>query len=190
VNTRVDVLNRIVLTFLGLLLLGAGVLGLLAGAGAFGRTDAPVLPRGVRDFAHTSSWFWWAVAGGCLVIAVLALRWLLDQLRSDRASRLDLTTDDRDGLTLLHSGAFTDAVADEAGTLRGVSAAHAALHDRNGKRLLLTVDLADHADISEVRTRLEDQIVPHARQAVDDAGMPVDIRLRQGRGRSSDRGLR
>jgi hypothetical protein len=189
-NTRVDALNRVVITFLGLLLLGAGGLGLAAGAGAFGRSDGLLLPTGVRDYARTTSWFWWAVAGGCLVIAVLGLRWLLDQLRSDHASRLDLTTDDRDGLTVLHSAAFTDAVAAEVETLRGVTRAGARLHDRRGKRLLLTVDLADNADIAQIRTSLEEQVVVHARRAVDDPGMPVEVELRQGRTRGTDRGLR
>jgi hypothetical protein len=33
-------------------------------------------------------------------------------------------------------------------------------------------------------------VVAHARQDVDDATLPVDIELRQGRARSGDRGLR
>jgi hypothetical protein len=191
VNPRVDRLNRVVLGFLGLLVLAAGGVGLAAGAGAFpGHPDPAVFPGSVRTFARTTSWFWWAVAGSALVVALLALRWLLDQLRTERAHRLDLTTDGRDGVTTVLPGALTDAVAAEAEGLRGVARAAAGLRDRRGKRLLLTVDLADFADIAAVRDGLESTVVPHARQVVDDATLPVDIELRQGRARAGDRGLR
>jgi hypothetical protein len=189
-NTRVDALNRVVLTLIGLLLFAAGGLGLAAGAGAFGKAKGQLLPGNVRDFARTTNWFWWVVGAGALIIAVLALRWLVDQLRTDRASRLDLTTDDRDGTTMVHSGALTDAVADETESLRGVTGASAQLRDRRGKRLLLAVGLSDHADIGELRRSLEGQVVAHARQAIEDPTLPVDIELRQGRARSGDRGLR
>jgi hypothetical protein len=191
VNPRVDRLNRVVLTVLGLLVLGAGGLGLVAGAGVFpGHHDPRIFPTSVRDYARTTNWFWWAVAGASLVIAVLALRWLADQLRTERASRLDLTTESREGVTMVHAGALTDAVAEEAESLRGVTRATAGLRDRRGKKLVLAVDLAEFADIAAVRDGLEGTVVAHARQVVDDATLPVEIELRQGRARSGDRGLR
>jgi hypothetical protein len=189
-NTRVDGLNRVVLAVIGLVLLAAGGLGIATGAGAFSGSSGRLLPTGVRSFARTSSWFWWVVAAGALVVALLALRWLIDQLRTDRAGSLDLTTDDKDGVTTVHSGALTDAVADEAEAVRGVTRASAQLRDRRGRRLLLAVDLADHADIAAVRQALEGHVVAHARQAVDDPALPVEIELRQGRASAGDRGLR
>ena len=190
-NPRVDRLNRVVLAVLGLLLLGAGGLGLVAGAGVFpGHHDPQIFPPSVRTYARTTDWFWWAVAGACLVIAILALRWLVDQLRTERASRLDLTTETREGVILVHAGALTDAVAEEAEGLRGVTRATAGLRDHHGKKLTLAVDLADYADIAAVRDGLEGSVVAHARQVVDDATLPVHIELRQGRARSGDRGLR
>jgi hypothetical protein len=189
-NTRVDALNRVVLTVIGLLLVAAGALGIATGAGAFGKAHTPLLPGGARDFARTTGWFWWAVAGGALILALLALLWLLDQLRTDRASRLDLTTDDRDGVTMVHSGALTDAVAQETESLRGVTGASAQIRDRHGKRLLLAVSLSDRADIGELRRTLEGNVVTHARQAIEDPALPVDIEFRRGRNRSNDRGLR
>jgi hypothetical protein len=188
-NSRVDTLNRVVLALLGLVFLAAGGLGLAAGAGAFG-PDPNVLPQSVRDYADRNGWYWWAVAAGALIIALLALGWLLAQLRTERAGRLDLTTDDRDGVTIVRSAALTDAVDDEAETLRGVSRASAHLRDHRGKKLLLAVDLTDYADIGEVRRALESDVVAHARRAVDDPRLPVDIELRHGRARSHDRGLR
>ena len=188
-NARVDAGNRVALTLLAVLLLVAGGLGLAKSFGAFGDPDQPVLPQGLRDVAGDQPWFWWAVAAGCLLLALLALRWLIAQLHTDRVARLDLTTDDRDGLTVCHAGALTDAVENEAETLRGVSAASAHLRDARGRRLTLGVDLTDYADIAEVRRALEDRVVDHARQAIADPALPVDIELRPGAARSGGRGL-
>ncbi|WP_245820825.1 alkaline shock response membrane anchor protein AmaP [Geodermatophilus pulveris] len=182
-----DTANRTVLALLGLLLLGGGGVGLAAGFGAFG-DPPPVLPEQVRGLAG-EPWFWWAVAGGCLLVALLALRWLLAQLHTTRVSRLDLTRDDRDGRTVVHAGALTDAVEAEARSLRGVLGASARLVEDRVRTLRVAVELADHADVAEVRRVLEDRVVAHARQAVDDPDLPVDVELRPGR-RAGSRGLR
>ena len=187
-SSRVDSANRAILTLWGLLMLAAGGLGLALGFGASGQAP-PVLPQAVRSFATEQAWFWWAVAAVCLLLALLGLRWLLAQLHTDRVRRLDLTADERDGLTVVHGGALTDAVEAEATALRGVSGASAHLSDNCGWRLSLTVDLSDHADIAEVRNALEGRVVGHARQAVDDPDLPVDIELRPDRVRAADRGL-
>jgi hypothetical protein len=189
-SARVNGVNRTVLAVLGLVLLAAGALGLALSFGAFGDNAQPLLPQGMRDYARDQSWFWWAVAAACLVIALLGLRWLLAQLATDRVGRLDLTTDDRDGLTTVHGSALTDAVQAEVEELRGVVGASAQLRDRRGRRLSLTVDLAEYADIAEVRHSLEDRVVAHARQAVDDPALPVDVELRPGTTRSAARSVR
>lgn len=188
-SARVNGLNRTLLTLLGLLLLAAGGLGLAYSFGAFGDGQHPLVPRGMRDFATDQPWFWWAVAAVCLLIALLALVWLLAQLRTDRVSSFDLTSDDRDGLTTLHAGAFTDAVETETQQLRGVVGASAHLRDRHGRRLLLGVDLAEYADIADVRSAVEDRVVTHARQAIDDPELPVDVELRPSASRGGSRSL-
>ena len=186
-SRRVDTANRTVLTLLGLLLLGGGGVGLAASFGAFG-DPPPVLPAPARRFEDDQPWFWWALAGVCLLIALLALRWLLAQLRTDRLSRLDLTRDDREGRTVVHAGALTDAVEEEAKALRGVAGASARLLEDHARKLTVAVELADYADVAEVRRVIEDRVVAHARQAVDDPDLPVDVELRPGR-RSGSRGL-
>lgn len=188
-SSRVNGVNRTIEAFLGLVLLAAGGLGLALSFGAFGSGRQPLLPQGMRDVAREQPWFWWAVAGGCVVLALLGLRWLLAQLHTDRVGKLDLTTDDRDGLTTVHAGALTEAVETEAETVRGVAGASASLRDQRGRRLRLVVDLADHADIAEVRRVLEERVVSHARQALDDPQMPVDVELRPG-SRTGGRGVR
>lgn len=188
-SRRVDTANRAVLALLGLLLLGGGAVGLAAGSGAFG-DPPPVLPESARRFEDQQPWFWWALAGGCLLVALLALRWVLAQLHTDRVGRLDLTRDDREGRTVVHAGALTDAVEAEVQGLRGVTGASARLLDRGGRRLTLTVDLAEYADIAELRQTVEDRVLGHARQAIDDPDLRADIELRPGRTRSPSRNLR
>lgn len=189
-SARVNGVNRTVLALLGLVLLAAGGLGLAYSFGAFGTGQRPVLPQSMRDYASDQGWFWWAVAGVCLLLALIGLWWLLAQLKTDRVGRLDLTTDDRDGVTTLHAGAVTDAVEAEVEGLRGVAGVSASLIERRGRRLTLAVDLAEYADIAEVRTEVEDRVVAHARQAVDDPALPVDVELRPSASRSAGRGLR
>jgi hypothetical protein len=188
-SSRVNRVNRTLLGLLGLFLLAAGGLGLAVSFGAFGDPSAPVLPQGVRDYADDQPWFWWAVVAACFVLALLGLRWLLAQLHTDRLGRLDLTTDEKDGLTTVHAGALTDAVEAEVEGLRGVVGASAHLLDRAGRRLTLSVDLAEYADIAEIRQTLEDRVVGHARQAIDDPELPVDIELRPGKARSAGRSV-
>ncbi len=177
-----NVVNRVVLTVLGLLLLTAGGLGLALAVGAFGesRADNPVLPEEVRTFPDERPWFWWAVVGGLVLIAVLALLWLLSQLKTDRTTRLDLTTNARDGYTTLHASALTKAVEDEALGIPGVTGVSASVREHRAKHLFLRVELADSADIDEVRTRLENEVVAHLREGVGVPRFPVTIELRPG----------
>ena len=189
-SARVNKVNRTVEALLGLVMLAAGALGLAVSFGAFGDGDGPLLPQGMRDVAKEQPWFWWVVAAGCLLLALLGLLWLLAQLRTDRVSRMDLTTDDREGLTTVHTRALADAVESETESVRGVAGASASVIDRKGRRLTLTVDLTEYADIPEIRRTLEDRIVAHARQAIDDPGLPVDIELRPGKARQNSHNVR
>ena len=190
-SSRANVINRVVLTVLGLLLLAAGGLGLALSVGAFGarRPTSPVLPQEVSTFPEGRPWFWWAVAGVLLLIAVLALLWLLTQLKTDRTTRLDRTTSPRDGYTTLHASALTDAVEDEALGITGVTSASANVHEHRGHRVSLRVELADSADIGEVRTRLENEVVAHLREGVGDPRFPVTIELRPGASKTPQRSV-
>jgi hypothetical protein len=190
-SSRANGVNRVVLAVLGLLLVAAGVLGLALGAGAFGeeRSTGQVLPQEVATFPDERPWFWWAVVGGLLLIAVLALFWLLAQLKTDRATRLDRTTDARDGYTTLHASALIHAVEDEAMGLTGVTGASANLREHGGPHMSLRVELADSANIADVRTRLEDEVVAHLREAVGDSGFPVIVDLRPAATRTRQRSV-
>lgn len=177
---RADAINRVVLFLLGLLLVAAGCLGLALSLGVFGRTRStyPVLPEEVRAFPEEQAWFWWAVAAAALLTALLALLWLMAQLRTHRVTRLDRTTDAREGYTILHASALTQAVEDEVAGVEGVTSASARIDDRPRPGLSLNVGITDSADINTVRSHLENDVVPHLRQVLDDPAFPVDIELR------------
>lgn len=183
-SARVNGVNRTVEALLGLVCLATGALGLAVSFGAIGDSEGPVLPQEMRDFAKLQPWFWWAAAAGCLLLSLLGLLWLLAQLRTDRVSRMDLTTDGREGLTTVHTRALADAVEAEVESVRGVAGASASVIDRGGRRLTVTVDLDEYADIPAIRRTLEERVVGHARQAIDDPDLPVDIELRPGKARA------
>jgi hypothetical protein len=175
-----DTSNRVVFFLLGLLLVSAGGLGLAVSVGAFGepRARSTVLSEEVRAFPADKPWFWWAMAGIALLIALLSLLWLRAQLRTDRVSRIDRTTDARDGYLTLHTAAVAKAVEEEVGGIAGVTGASARMHDRPRLGLELAVDMTDTADIDRVRTELENDVVAHVREALDDPEFPVAIELR------------
>lgn len=157
-GARADRLNRVLLTLLGLVLLAAGVLGLLPALGVFGadRSDDRVLDPAVPEFVtRHADWLWPLVAVLLVLLAVAALRWLVQQLRSDRVDELDLTQDRTRGETRVEAAAVTDALVSAVERTPGVDGAHARLVRRSGRRqLLLQVRLSDRADAAAVRTAL------------------------------------
>ena len=80
-------------TLLALLLLVGAGFGLALRFGVFGtaRANQPLLLPAARRFAHRNTgWFWLVLAAVVVVLALLALRWLLQQVGTDRVRELDL----------------------------------------------------------------------------------------------------
>jgi hypothetical protein len=71
----------------------------------------------------------------------------------------------------------------------GVTGASANVHEHRGQHVFLHVGLADSADLAQVRTRLEDEVVAHLREGVGDPRFPVTIQLRPSAGRSQQRSV-
>lgn len=174
-------LDRVVLTLLGLLLTAAGVLALLVGFGVFGDRlrERPVFDNLVgRYFSDNGTWLWPVIALVVLLLAYLALRWLIGQLRPTRTGDLQLEPHGADGRTTLASGALTGAVAGEIRDYRGVTGASARLVGENtDPRLHLRVQLDSRADVAALRRRIEDSAVAHVRAAMDDPDLPVRLDL-------------
>ncbi|MCY7365538.1 MAG: alkaline shock response membrane anchor protein AmaP [Frankiaceae bacterium] len=178
-GAHADRLNRVVLTLLGLLLLSLGVLGLLPALGVLGeRSDDLVLPRDVEDFVtNNAGWLWPLVALLLVLLALIALRWLVQQLRTDRVGDLDLTRDRANGETHLRASAVTDALTTAVEQMPGVESAAARVIRRHGSRvLLLKVRLADRADAAQVRRALAHGPLAELRTVLGGLSWP-DVRV-------------
>jgi len=175
--------NRLGLALLGALLVLGGTAAILAHTGVLGRrvAEAAVYPAAANDWIVAHRWIYWVVAGVAVVLGLLALRWLLVQLRSDRIAEVRIDTD-RDsstdaGLTALVAGALGDAVAHDAGRIEGVRSSRAAVTGgRDAPELRLTVTLDADADAGAVREQLTG-VVRHARASLDRPDLPVWLTL-------------
>lgn len=180
-RSRIDSVNRFLLFLLGLIALAGGVVILLLSTRVFGdkQADQPILRQSTRDFAdRNAGWFWAAVGIGAGILALLALRWLLAQASTQSVRSLNLEPNTRLGHTKLSTGALSEAVEDEVERIRGVDRASARVLGKATDPLLrLDVKVADEGDLGYIRSRIEQDTVPNARQAVGLAELPVWVRL-------------
>jgi len=195
--------NRIGLGVVGVLLLAAGAYVLARSLGAFGteQADAPVYSERTASWIHAQQpWIWIAFAAVGVIVALLALRWLLVQLRTERLGRIAMDTDlgadppytdDREytadpdycddlgaGRTSLPTSALTAAIGQEIDAYPGVRAVTvhvAGRPDRPELRLEVTID-AD-ADPARIRTRIVDEAIAHAKLALDTQFLPTQLLL-------------
>lgn len=173
--------NRLTLAFLGLLIAVVGAGGLLLGLGVLGsaRKGQDLLSPQTRDFAdRNAGWFWPVVGVVGLIIALLGLRWLIIQLRSNRLRSLDLVRDRTTGNTSIDTGAVCDALAEEIEAYDGVDAAGAQLIGTPSEpTLLVRVRLDGRGDLTDVRRTIETNGIPHLRQALDMPDLPARVEL-------------
>ena len=183
--------NRIGLAVVGVLLLSAGGYVLARSLGAFGaeQADAPVYAERSASWIHAQQpWIWITLAAIGVIVALLALRWLLVQLRTDRLGRIAMDTDlaldpDDDGdlgagRTTLPTSALTTAIGQEIDGYPGVRAVTvhvAGRPDRPELRLEVTIDSG--ADPARIRTRIVDEAIAHAKAALDTEFLPTQLLL-------------
>jgi membrane protein implicated in regulation of membrane protease activity len=177
-----DKTNRVVLLGLGFVLLAAGVLGALAGFGAFGdriKNESLVANPVGRFFGTHGAWLWPVVAVVAAIVALLALRWLWVLLFStDRVNEVRLRGSRAAGRTTVVVAALTDAVSDEIAHYRGVERASARLiGDPATPTLVIDAVLDYAADPDQLRRRIEQEAVQHARAALDDRELAVQLDL-------------
>lgn len=181
--------NRLGLALTGIVLLAGGGYLTARSLGAFGTAQAqePVYSDAAAGWIHDQRpWLWIVLAVLAVILAVLAIRWLLKQLRTDSLNRVALDTDsatDRgSGRADLPAGALTSAVGEEIDSYPGVSKVHAALTgkpDQPELRLKVTID--PDADLARVRRRITGEALAHARTALDTDHLPTQLRLTVGR---------
>ena len=128
-----DRINRVMLTLFGLLVLAAGAAAMAASTGVFGAAfsrQALLANRVSAYFGNHGGWLWPAIAGGCVLIALACLRWMLALLAStDRAGDL-IGHSTHEGTTILRPTALVDALTREVGAYHGVETAQGPRHRR------------------------------------------------------------
>ncbi|MEJ8279666.1 alkaline shock response membrane anchor protein AmaP [Pseudonocardia spirodelae] len=179
-------LNRTLLFLIGLVLLAAGVFGLLFGLGVL-RPVLPMLDPSVPLLPANpvfDAWVPWVVVVAAVVVGLLALRWLLAQARRrPRTSSWTLPSAQvagRDaGVTRIHSDDAADALAADIEGYEGVQRAAAALvGDRRRPQIHLEVTADDGADLTALRARITDHALPRLRSALDIGSDHADLVLR------------
>jgi hypothetical protein len=177
-----DRTNRVVLTLFALLLLGAGIAGLLASIGRFGTGFAHTTlfdNRFCRYVGDQGSWLWATAAVAAALIAVLALLWLYTLLTStDRAGDIAVAAQPATGRTTLRPGALAIAVADEIESYHGVQTVRArVLGDPSRPQLVIRATLMASADLAALRQRIDTGALAHARHALQMPDLPIQLDL-------------
>lgn len=173
--------NRGALLLLGLLLLAAGVLGLLVGLGGFGalRRAKPVLDPSTTSFADGHWWFWLAVAAAAVLTALLSLWWLRAQVATDRVRTIDLEPDRSRGATSLEVSALERACVQELESKRGIGGAGAlTLGSGHEQQLVLRISLDGREPLRAVDAEVESDVLPKIRQVVGNPELSVRIEYR------------
>ena len=177
-----DRTNRVMLLLFALLLIAVGLDAGAASLGVYGTGTAHSHlmdnPTG-RYIGAQGAWLWPVAAVAALIIALLALRWLIALLFStDRSGDLVIQPSTGVGRTTLANGALTDAVVGEIESYRGVNSARARLiGDPEDPELVVTAGLQENADFTELRQRIETGALTHARQALGNMKLPTQLDL-------------
>lgn len=177
-----DRTNRIALLVLAVLLIAVGADAGSASLGVFGNTTRHSTlftnPTG-KFFGSNGDWLWPAIAVAALILALLALRWLIALLFStDRSGDLPLPASGPAGRTTLAAGALTRAVTEEIDGYRGVSSARARLiGNPEDPELVVTVTAEQSADMAELRGHIEAGALTHVRASIGDPALPIQLNL-------------
>lgn len=163
ISSRPGGLNRTLLLLLGVLSTAAGAGILTAATGLLGDAvpaDQPVLTEPTLAYLSEQGWVPYAAAALGVVVALLALRWLLAQLpRRTGNGRVALGGNAGRGVTRLEAGTVSDAVEADVEGYAGVRSAHATL---TGGRLEPTLTLSLVVDPSTDVRALQDRVRDHA----------------------------
>ncbi|MFE1958291.1 alkaline shock response membrane anchor protein AmaP [Streptomyces sp. NPDC059479] len=184
----IRVVNRVLLALIGLALLCAGGLVLARGLGwpvpswwPYTGPHDVLLSHANRERYRTDGWWWPAVIAGLTVVALLALWWLLAQLRRARLAEVLVDSGDGQG-ALLRGRALESVLEDDAESLDGVARANVRLRGRrSGPSARIRLLLEPHASPRRSVNRLTDEALAHARDSTGLAALPAEVRLRAAR---------
>ena len=176
--------NRVGLAVVGVLLVAGGGAALARGlgllAGPLGLPAAqPLLNAAERRFAKDTPWFWYVVAAVAVIIAVLAVRWLLVQTRSGALRVLRVPgASGGGGRTRMPARAAARAVTDELSAHRSIARAGAVLTGSpSAPRLRLNVTADQDCDWPRVRDTLAGEARTHLRRALELDALPARVHV-------------
>ncbi|WP_308380052.1 alkaline shock response membrane anchor protein AmaP [Streptomyces sp. ISL-43] len=165
-------MNRILLALLGAALLAAGALLLTSSWPLAGRHEPLLTAQERRGLP------WWAVLAVLGVCVLLALWWLLAQLRRARLAAVLVDTGDG-AFAVLRGRALEEAVAaDVLDTLEGVAHCRVALCGRRGAPALrLALELEPHAVPADALAALAGPVLGRARASAGLSALPTEARF-------------
>ncbi|MFD7432874.1 alkaline shock response membrane anchor protein AmaP [Streptomyces sp. NPDC059818] len=184
-NGVLRTVNRVLLGLAGLVLVcvGGGVLAAATGLSVpswwpwSGKNDV-LLSESGRDRWRSDGWWWPTVIAVLAVLVVLALWWLLAQLRRARLSEVLVDSGDGEG-ALLRGRALEGVLAAEAGALDGVARAQVVLTGkRSTPQARIRLLMEPHAAPEQTLGRLADEALAHARDSAGLARLPAEVRLK------------
>lgn len=170
-------MNRALLATIGLILLAAGVFAILTNTGVLTLVDREsALAPGT---ARPPMWVLYVIAAAGVVVALLALRWLLAQVTpATRTRTWQVEHTEHGGTELSTSTAIAPFVADVT-ACPGVHAARGALSGPvQSPRLAVVVDVEQDASVDDVRSYLGTHALPRLRQSLDLSDLPTTVEFR------------
>jgi uncharacterized membrane protein len=183
-----DRTNRIVLIFVGLIGVAAGIGGLLAAGGVFGSKfqHKQLVANGFsRYVGQHGAWVWPVIAVVALVVVLLSILWLFRLLfATDRTRSVSLVSarTDREagsgaaGRTTMTASALTQAVAQEIETYHGVTSVKArVLGVAADPTLAIDVTASRRVELAGLVQRVEQEAIAHARTALQRPDLPVKL---------------
>jgi hypothetical protein len=183
--------NRVLLGLLGLALVGLGGAALVAGLGAdvpswwpFSGRDDVLLSAADRTRWRERDWWWPVVIGVLAVCVLLALWWLLAQVRRGRLGVVRVSggeggeAGEGAGVVLLRGRALERVLGEEVAAMPGVERAEVALTGRqDAPRVRVGLTLAGSAAPAETVAELARVAVARARSSVRVGRLPAEVRV-------------
>ncbi|MEU0162552.1 alkaline shock response membrane anchor protein AmaP [Streptomyces sp. NPDC006261] len=190
-NGMRSTVNRVLLAVAGLLLVVVGGAVLAVGLGAslpswwpWGGKNDVLLSAADRGRWRDEGWWWPTVIAVLAVLVVLALWWLLAQLRRGRLSDVLVDSGDGEGAQV-RGKALEGVLADEAGEVDGVARAQAVLTGRRtAPQARVRLLMEPHAAPEQALNAVADGALAHARESAGLEELPAEVRLRAVRHRA------
>lgn len=171
--------DRIVLTLIALVLIGAGVVGLLWWSGRLAVSETLDLAS-LAPVTH-EPWWPWAVGALAVVLGLLGLRWMAAHLPDRGVSQLVLAGSDTTGRLVVDASSVVSAAAQQLERTEGVTGVRGLIQRDRGQLVArFNTSLDRRADLHVV-ARAADEVTAQLRTVLQRDDVVGSVRLRVGR---------